>query len=156
MVLATSMNALWCLALRSFGGRNGKRQGREQDVPLRFPVFRGEVQAVGLPDEELYISVAAMLSGPEAKLIFISLAEIQLLRVLQASEEFPPMKSDETTPAKLKKDRGKPQLKGGLRSSSTPVREHAPPQGAYNRPRCDGPRSAGKILRGLKTKAQAV
>jgi hypothetical protein len=48
-----------------------RRQGREQGRPLKVSGFsKVRFKQLVSPDEELHVSVAAMPSGPEAKLDF--------------------------------------------------------------------------------------
>jgi 3-hydroxymyristoyl/3-hydroxydecanoyl-(acyl carrier protein) dehydratase len=59
------------VALLALAAELVTRQGREQGRRLEVPGFyRVRFKQFVLPDEELHISVAAMPSGPEAKLDF--------------------------------------------------------------------------------------
>ena len=59
------------VALLALAGEVVKRQGREQGRRLEVSGFsRVRFKQLAFPDEELHISVAAMPSGPEAKLDF--------------------------------------------------------------------------------------
>ena len=73
-----------------------RRQGREQGRPLKVSGFSGvRFKQLVSPDEELHISVAAMPSGPEAKLDFhiTCRGDTVAQGFLKASEEVPlPMK----------------------------------------------------------------
>ncbi len=69
-----------------------KRQGREQGRSLEVSGFsRVRFKQLVFPDEELHISVAAMPSGPEAKLDFhiTCRGETVAQGLLKASEEVP-------------------------------------------------------------------
>lgn len=59
------------VALLALAAEVVKRQGREQGRRLEVSGFsRVRFKQLAFPDEELHISVAAMPSGPEAKLDF--------------------------------------------------------------------------------------
>ena len=69
-----------------------KRQGREQGRRLEVSGFsRVRFKQLVFPDEELYISVAAMSLGPEAKLDFhiTCRGDTVAQGLLKASEEVP-------------------------------------------------------------------
>jgi 3-hydroxymyristoyl/3-hydroxydecanoyl-(acyl carrier protein) dehydratase len=69
-----------------------KRQGHEQGRHLEVSGFsRVRFRQLAFPDEELYISVAAMPSGPEAKLDFhiTCRGDTVAQGLLKASEEVP-------------------------------------------------------------------
>ncbi len=59
------------VALLALAAEIVRRQGREQGRPLKVSGFsKVRFKQLVSPDEELHISVAAMPSGPEAKLDF--------------------------------------------------------------------------------------
>ena len=81
------------VALLALAAEMVKRQGREQGRPLEVSGFsRVRFKQLVFPDEELYISVAAMPSGPEAKLDFhiTCRGDTVAQGFLKASEEVPP------------------------------------------------------------------
>jgi 3-hydroxymyristoyl/3-hydroxydecanoyl-(acyl carrier protein) dehydratase len=59
------------VALLALAAEMVRRQGREQGRPLNVSAFsKVRFKQLVSPDDELHISVAAMPSGPEAKLDF--------------------------------------------------------------------------------------
>jgi 3-hydroxymyristoyl/3-hydroxydecanoyl-(acyl carrier protein) dehydratase len=59
------------VALLALAAEMVRRQGREQGRPLKVSGFsKVRFKQLVSPDEELHVSVAAMPSGPEAKLDF--------------------------------------------------------------------------------------
>ena len=80
------------VALLALAAEMVKRQGREQGRRLEVSGFsRVRFKQLVFPDEELYISVAAMPSGPEAKLDFhiTRRGDTVAQGLLKASEEVP-------------------------------------------------------------------
>ncbi len=80
------------VALLALAAEMVKRQGREQGRRLEVSGFsRVRFKQVVFPDEELYISVAAMPSGPEARLDFhiTCRGDTVAQGLLKASEEVP-------------------------------------------------------------------
>jgi len=78
------------VALLALAAEMAKRQGREQGRRLEVSGFsRVRFRRLVFPDEELRISVAAMPSGPEAKLDFdiTCRGDTVVQGVLKASEE---------------------------------------------------------------------
>jgi 3-hydroxymyristoyl/3-hydroxydecanoyl-(acyl carrier protein) dehydratase len=80
------------VALLALAAEMVKRQGHEQGRRLEVSGFsRVRFKQVVFPDEELYISVAAMPSGPEARLDFhiTCRGDTVAQGLLKASEEVP-------------------------------------------------------------------
>ena len=80
------------VALLALAAEMVKRQGREQGRRLEVSGFsRVRFKQLVFPDEELYISVAAMPSGPEAKLDFhiTCRGDTVAQGLLKGSEEVP-------------------------------------------------------------------